>query len=189
MSCSLRFKIIKSPNFQISKSPNHQISRSTNLNMRISSVTLLIAFTGFGCSTARDLDSQATETVSITVNHRLQRGTLWIEGTTDLPTGAELTYTVRHEMANTVPVDEWPATNLVESGRAVVQDGQFWGRGSTNNWPAGQVTVLIQFPLPPQPEEVIARYGEFGEKLTGENVVDVGGVKAVEVTHTFQIRR
>jgi hypothetical protein len=125
----------------------------------------------------------------ITIDHRLQRGTLWIEGMTDLPTGAELTYTVRHEMANAAPVDQWPATNLVESGRAVVQTGEFWGRVSTNNWPAGQVTVLIQFPLPPQPGEVIARYGEFGENLTGDNVVDVRGIKAIEVEHTLQIKR
>ncbi len=79
--------------------------------------------------------------------------------------------------------------NLIDSGRATVQNGQYWSRINTLNWPKGEVEIVVQFPLPPQPSEVVRRYGEFGEQLTGDNVTDFGGMKAVEVTHVFDHRR
>jgi hypothetical protein len=48
--------------------------------------------------------------------------------------------------------------------------------------------VLVQFPLLPQPPNIDARYGEFGEHLTGENVTDLGGMKALEIETRFEHR-
>ena len=77
--------------------------------------------------------------------------------------------------ASAPPADEWPAANLISSGRAAVREGQYWARINTFNWPPGAVRVLVQFPLPPQPPEVDARYGPLGEYLAGDNVVALGG--------------
>ena len=130
-----------------------------------------------------------TQPVALTVDHRSEWRVLWIEGETDLPDGALVNYRVTHSVARSAPSEDWPAPNLIDSGRASVQEGQFWSQINTLNWPAGEVEIVVQFPLPPQPSEVAARYGEFGEQLTGENVSDLGGMKAVEVTHVFEHRR
>ena len=128
-------------------------------------------------------------TVQLSVSHRSEWRELWVEGTTDLPDGAHLNYQVTHELAETAPADEWPAANLMETGRAAVEQGQFWTRINTFNWPAGRVRILVQFPLPPQPPKVDARFGALGEHLSGDNVTNLGGMKAVEVEHVFDHRR
>ena len=143
---------------------------------------------GIGMGGAGTDPTEGTETVALTVDHRSEWRVLWIEGETDLPNGAYVNYRVTHDLARSTSPDAWPAQNLDEAGRSAVQDGQFWTRINTLNWPAGNVTVLVQFPLPPQPAEVVARYGEFGEHLTGEHVAIRQGMKAVEVQHTFEHR-
>ena len=141
-----------------------------------------------GSGSATDPTDSGTEPVLLTVETRSEWRVLWIEGETDLPDGALVNYRATHALARTAPTEEWPATNLIESGRATVQGGQYWAQINTLNWPAGDVTVLVQFPLPPQPPDVDTRYGEFGEHLTGENVTDLGGMKAIEVESRFEHR-
>jgi len=155
-------------------------------------VTVLALGPTIGCGTSEDAASDptsGTETVELGVEHRSEWRQLWIEGSTDLPDGAFVDYQVTHEMGNTTPADEWPATNLIESGRASVTEGHFWTRINTFNWPRGNVRIVVQFPLPPQPAEVEARYGVFGEHLAGDNVVAVAGAKLVEVEHVLDHRR
>ena len=130
-----------------------------------------------------------TETVRLEVSHRSEWRQLWIEGATDLPAGASVNSEVVHELAERAPADEWPAANLQSAGRAAVRDGQYWTRINTFNWPPGAVRIRVQFPLPPQPPEVEARYGALGERLTGDNVIEVAGTRAIEVEHTFDHRR
>lgn len=129
------------------------------------------------------------EAIQLVVEHRSEWRQLWIEGATDLPDGAFVDFQVAHEMSDTTPADEWPATNLIESGRASVAEGRFWARINTFNWPRGSVRIVVQFPLPPQPAEVEARYGAFGERMTGDNVVTVAGAQIVEVEHVLDHRR
>ena len=143
-----------------------------------------------GCAAGGASDPTTTmEAVRLTVDHRSEWRQLWIEGSTDLPDGAFVDYQVAHEMSDTAPADEWPATNLIESGRATVTEGQFWTRINTFNWPRGSVRIVVHFPVPPQPAEVEARYGAVGERLTGDNVVTVAGANVVEVEHVFDHRR
>ena len=149
-------------------------------------LTVLVA----GCAPASDSDATggAERTVALTIRHRSEWRVLWVEGDTDLPDGAYVNYRVTHALARTAPVEEWPAQNLIASGRAAVQNGEYWARVNTLNWPAGSVSVLVQFPLPPQPPEIIEHYGAFGEHLTGENVSVMNGMKAVQVEHTLEHR-
>ena len=155
-----------------------------------------VAGAGVGCGPGGTVDGapdaapgSGTETVRLEVTHRSEWRQLWIEGATDLPDGASVNYHVVHELAERAPSAEWPAGNLMSSGRAAVRDGQYWTRINTFNWPPGGVRVVVQFPLPPQPPEIEARYGALGEHLTGDNVVTLAGTKAVEVEHAFDHRR
>ena len=141
-----------------------------------------------GSGSATDPIDNGTEPVRLTVETRSEWRVLWIEGDTDLPDGALVNYSATHELARSAPTAEWPARNLIDSGRATVQGGQYWTRINTLNWPPGEVVVLVQFPLPPQPPDVDTRYGEFGEYLTGENVTDLGDMKALEVESRFEHR-
>ena len=141
---------------------------------------------GIGGDGAGPADGAAT--VQLEVAHRSEWRQLWIEGATDLPDGAYVNYRVTHEASRTLPVEEWPADNLMASGRAAVQDNTFWTRINTFRWPRGEVRIVVQFPLPPQPDEVMVRYGEFGERLAGDNVTERAGMRAVEVEHVFEHR-
>ena len=140
--------------------------------------------TGAGGAVAGGADG--AETVQLDVTHRSEWRQLWMEGATDLPDGAYGNSRVTHEAVATLPVEEWPAENLMESGRAAVQDNQFWTRINTFRWPRGEVRIVVQFPLSPQPDAVVARYGEFGERLAGDNVTERAGMRAVEVEHVFE---
>ena len=150
--------------------------------------------TSVACAPAGPTDdtnptAQGSEAVALTVAHRSEWRALWIEGTTDLPDGAVVSYRVTHSVAITTPTEEWPSSNLIDVGRATVEDGQYWARINTLNWPPGEVRVVAQFPLPPQPPAVVDQYGEFGEHLRGANVTDQDGIKAVEVEHVFEHSR
>jgi hypothetical protein len=164
----------------------------TLMSTRWSALFISVVGLGVGCAPAGGPGSNGggaaagTETVALTIDHRSEWRVLWVEGETDLPDGAYINYRVTHELARTAPVEQWPSPNLIESGRATVQEGEYWARVNTLNWPAGAVDVVVQFPLPPQPPDVVRRYGEFGEQLTGDNVTVLNGMKAVEVRHTLQ---
>lgn len=136
-------------------------------------------------SGSQSASPEGSEAVLLTVTHRSEWRVLWIEGTTDLPDGAVVGYRVTHDLATTAPTEDWPSSNLIDFGRATVENGEYWARVNTLNWPPGQVRVVAQFPLPPQPASVVERYGEFGEHLRGDNVTDQDGIKAVQVEHVF----
>ena len=130
-------------------------------------------------------ESSAGETVALAVEHRSRWREVRIEGTTDLPDGAVVSYHVTHALADELPPSEWPAQNLITNGTSVVQDSRYWARLNTIYWPAGDVRVQVQFPVALQPAAVSRRYGEFGAHLTGDNVTTRGGSKVVTVEHTF----
>ena len=155
---------------------------------------LLVALLG-GCAASTESGdtpppgAEQTETVALTAQHRSEWRVLWVEGKTDLPDGSYVNYRITHELARSTSPENWPAGNLIESGRAAVQNGEYWTKVNTLNWPSGLVTILVQFPLPPQPPKVIERYGAFGEYLAGDNVTVLDGIKVVEIEHILEHRR
>ena len=144
---------------------------------------------GEGVDDATAAGSGGTETVLLAVGHQTRWRDLRIEGETDLPDGAVVTWQVTHALANELPRGEWPAQNLLSDGTAVVQDGVYWTRLNTTYWTPGRVDVRVQFPVAPQPDPVRLRYGEFGEHLTGENVTSLGGSRVVTAEHAFDWTR
>jgi hypothetical protein len=134
-------------------------------------------------------EEDGQELVALTIRSRSEWRVLWLEGETDLPDGAYINYLVTHEEARAIPAENWPANNLIESGRAAVKNGQYWSKVNTLNWPEGSVSILVQFPLPPQSPGVVERYGAFGEYLTGNNVAVTNGIKTVEAEINFEHQR
>ena len=132
---------------------------------------------------------EGSETVVLAVGHETRWRQLRIEGETDLPDGAVVTWQVTHALANELPRSEWPAQNLLSDGEAVVQDGVYWTRLNTIYWTPGRVDVRVQFPVAPQPDPVRLRYGDFGEHLTGENVTSLGSSRVVTAEHAFDWTR
>ena len=165
------------------------------MNFRIATIALTCSLAALVACTRATEPSDKTdnhrsgETVALMVDQRTQWRVLWIEGFTDLPDGSFVAYRVTHELATTQPADQWPALNLIESGKAIVQNGQYWTRLNTTNWPTGEVRILVQFPVPPQPAFVVERYGPFGEKLVGNNVITTGGIRTVKTEKIFQFKR
>ncbi|MDP6580291.1 MAG: hypothetical protein QF681_06520 [Vicinamibacterales bacterium] len=161
--------------------------------MRRASIVLLTSWTlsvvGCGPTTGNDAAAEngslVGETVVLAVDHRSRWRELRIEGTTDLPDGAVVSYRITHALANQLSPSEWPAQNLIADGTAVVQEGQYWAQLNTIYWPAGDVRVQVQFPVAPQPVAVRERYGEFGEQLIGDNVTTLGASKVVTIDHTL----
>ncbi len=144
---------------------------------------------GEGVDHAADAGNGGAETVLLAVSHQTRWRELRIEGETDLPDGAVVTWRVTHAAANEMPRGEWPAQNLITDGTAVVQDGVYWTRLNTIYWPPGRVGVIVQFPVAPQPDAVRLRYGDFGENLTGDNVSALGGSRVVTAEHAFDWTR
>jgi hypothetical protein len=165
--------------------------------MRHVSVVILtywsLLMIGCGSTTGENDDSDvarsAGETVVIAVDHRTQWRELRIEGVTDLPDGAVVSYRVTHALTAQLPPSEWPAKNLIADGTAAVETGHYWARFNTTYWPAGAVRVQVRFPVAPQPDAIRARYGEFGEQLVGSNVTTLGGSKVVTAEHALDWTR
>lgn len=129
------------------------------------------------------------ETVVLEVDHRTRWRDLRLEGTTDLPDGAVVTYILTHALSSELPPSDWPAQNLIADGTAVVQTGRYWAQFNTTYWPPGKVDIQVQFPVAPQPDIVRARYGEFGERLAGQNVRSLGASNVVSTEHSFDWTR
>ena len=144
---------------------------------------------GEGIEDAAVGEDRGAEAVMLAVDHETRWRELRIEGATDLPDGAVVSYQITHGLANELPRGDWPAQNLIIDGAAVVQGGVYWARLNTTYWPPGRVDVLVQFPVAPQPEPVRLRYGPFGERLTGDNVSSLGGSRVVTAEHAFDWTR
>ena len=70
-----------------------------------------------------------------------------------------------------------------------VQGGREGASLNTRYWPKGGVKVEVQFPMAPRPLAIRARYGDFGEELTGNNVAVLGASKVVTAEHAFDWTR
>jgi len=124
-----------------------------------------------------------TLTLDLTVSE--EGNSLRVQGTTDLPDGALLTYEVRHEQL--AHDTETPIDMLYTEGTFEVEDGRFGGPIDLSLFDAGPVDVMVAFQMDlpgdqVQPRAIRSRFGEHGELLAGSNVsTNDGGERRVAV--------
>lgn len=121
------------------------------------------------------------QSVQLSLNPYLQGNLLIIEGSTDLPNRALLMYEARQISTNP----------NVATGTVPVLDGRYLRQVDLTGWHEGTIAVWVGFQTllsgnEKQPDEVLARFGEMGEFLYGENVIETGGLKRVEISQTVE---
>lgn len=120
-------------------------------------------------STRVDLDAEA----------RWEQRALSVEGRATVPDGGVVSWQVTHALH----------PSFCEDGVAEVADGRFAVTLDASEWPRGGVELWLAFQTVPatgasQPDAVIARYGQKGEHMTGDQVVDVGVLRRAELVVT-----
>jgi hypothetical protein len=138
------------------------------------------------------------QSVALSVAPRAVEQAIVIEGTTDLPDGALIAYEVTHDAFGTSDDLQDSTWDLFADGSVPVQGGRYSVNVPVAGWPSGRVTVWVAFqtvlgatidgqPADGQPADVIERYGNMGENLTGSNVSESGDSKRVELEQTIQL--
>jgi hypothetical protein len=129
---------------------------------------------------ARNLEgaSQERVTFKFSLAPKLVGNTLTIAGTTDLPDDAVIVY-------EATMADD-PAE--MREGRIKVKNGSFKKDVNVKGW-KGQIEVWAAFQPTmggddPQPAELLERVGQYGEKLSGANVVPAGNLRRIEQTRS-----
>lgn len=122
------------------------------------------------------------ESVALSLNTGIIGTLLNIQGTTNLPNRAVLLYRVSQVAPDPIAID----------GTVAVLDGRYAAQVDISGLPPGAIEVWIAFqPVfgnnEKQPPEILERYGEMGEYLYGENVMESSGMKRVEVRQTLEI--
>ena len=105
---------------------------------------------------------------------------LTVDGSTDLPGGTVITYSVWHELMDQTLRSAEAADAILSYvpppyetyATTAVRDGHFKFVLDLTSWPAGSITVWAAFePSADQPPETVARFGSYGERLAGPAVV------------------
>lgn len=135
---------------------------------------------------------QSLARVALTMTARLSQGMARIQGTTDLPNGTIIAYEVRH--VDMIRRTDLPVDKLFADGTSVVREGKYRSEVDLEGWPAGQIEVWVAFQTVMggkmrQPPDILKRFGEEGEFLSGPNVVQSGSLKRVELTRTVVLTR
>lgn len=152
--------------------------------------------------------SEGTRVVNLTMSPAIQDNgnRVLIEGFTNLPDGALIAYEVEHDQFGKghVPLlgsrsnsgEERRAaqkTSLTwkHEGQLPVKAGHFIQALDVKDWPAGRIKVWVAFQTilgtsVEQPAEVIARYGEMGERIEGNQATTSGPMRRVAVERTVR---
>jgi hypothetical protein len=139
---------------------------------------LATAATGIAPSGTPFQGQSVTLTLSLGVNGTV----LNIHGMTNLPDRTILLYKVSRVAPDPISTE----------GTLAVLNGEYATQVDLSGWTSGPVEVWVGFQTRPggnleQPQEVIERYGETGENLHGENVIETDGVKRIEVRQNIEL--
>lgn len=127
-----------------------------------------------------------------------------IEGFTNLPDDALVAYEVEHELffKGHIPLLESDryskedrraaqekSLKWMYRGHIPVKAGRFIQALDIREWPAGRIKVWVAFQTilgtgVKQPAKIIARYGQMGERIKGNQVTMDGPMRRVEVERT-----
>ena len=113
-----------------------------------------------------------------------------VAGASDLSDGAILSYELRHEHYEFDP--ETPREMLFAEGTMTVDGGRYTADVDLSAFEPGEIEVWVAFQMDfinsdrTQPAAIIRQFGERGELLEGDNVVDLGeDGKRVELTDSL----
>lgn len=128
--------------------------------------------TGWAWPGGDDAAEQGDTLVEFTLEARRVKNDLRLSGTTNLPDEALLAYELTSDGG------DQPAKPYGVQGIMPVSDGRF--EVTVLAVPSGRIEAWVAFQTvlgigSQQPAELIERYGLMGEKMSGPQVVDVGG--------------
>jgi len=140
-----------------------------------------LAATASPARAAEDADTPPPP-VNMTLHAGLDGPKLTVEGDCSVPNGALIIYVAY--------LPKTPAKRI--QGYAMVNHGHYKATIDVGAWPAGEIKVDADFQVYlqglKQPDEVIALYGEKGERMTGPQVVQGGASFRAAATSTSVIK-
>jgi len=148
-------------------------------------ICLLLALTLVGCDVETEEAAEPSRVVELDADGVVEDDVLRVEGTATVPDGALITYEVG-DPSDVLADDEM----AFAAGNAAVTDESFAFEVPVEGWPRGRVNVWVAFQtvvgLDEQPAEVIELYGELGEHMEGDDVIepDFATLRRVEVEFT-----
>jgi len=118
--------------------------------------------------------------VELTLDAEINEDMVVFYGETNLPDGAIITYEVFHE----------EDVNQFEAGNVKVEKGRYDEEVLVTDWTEGEITVWVSFQTvldtsTSQPDEVIEIFGEMGENIDGDHVIEIETMKLVELEHSL----
>ncbi|WP_067842694.1 hypothetical protein [Amphibacillus sediminis] len=117
--------------------------------------------------------------VDISLVASVEDDQVFISGETNLPDGALLLIEIEH----------LEASPFYFEGILEIQNGSFNGSTSIAGAPSGNIEVWVAFSpgltKVTQPQKIIDQYGEIGELLTGENVMEYDSIRYIEAYYTL----
>lgn len=141
-----------------------------------------------GSSEEAEEDVPQPDPVDITLTATLSGTQVSLEGTATVPDGARLLYDMRHPSLTDPTVCQTAGRSCYAVGTALVEEGRWSASVDVAAWPPGEVNVSASFQMvlrvegEEQSSEIVDLYGEKGERIIGEMVVE-------GVEETFAIAR
>lgn len=126
--------------------------------------------------------SPAPPPVELTVEPSINDHTLVLSGTTNLPNGALIMWEVSPK-----EYKEQFNFDMVQNGIATVTNGKWQASVPSHAFPKGRLEIWVGFQTvlgekEEQPPEIIALYGQAGEKIKGPLAVKAGYITRAEIT-------
>ncbi len=162
----------------------------------------LFSLAAVACSSSTEDDPTATtiapedlpqpDPVAITLAATLVGSQVNLSGTATVPDGAKVSYELRHPSLTDPAVCQVAGVSCLAVGAVPVTAGQWSATVDMAGWPAGTVSVWAGFQMnigmeEGQPTEIIELYGEHGERIEGESVIQVGEDRHAEARTTIEV--
>jgi hypothetical protein len=153
-------------------------------------IIVLLSFNLFSCNKQADvvtttkvaeaITSNYPDIIELTLDGERKGSDIFFYGSTNLPDGVFIVYEV------TIPeqFSQGIENPYYEAGNLIIKDSKFSGKVSNVPNLKAEIWIAFQTILGTdikQPQGVIDKYGELGEKMKGENMVKSGDIKRIEL--------
>lgn len=130
---------------------------------------LVVVVLGIAGTNQAQVAESADAPVAISVRAEFEGDMLHLGGGASVPDGAWIIYA-----AYRVAEPQRRVTGYTE-----IRDERFTAQANVSGWPLGEIAVdahfQVRLPEREQPEAVITRFGQNGERMRGDDVVQGGG--------------